>query len=317
MMFEGKLKVAVCFFGLLLTMLLVGPIRADMLNAAPPKVSARLQAIPGTFQGDCPVTITFKGWITVGGACTVKFKFLRSDGVEKPTQEIIFASAGSKVVTDHWTLNKDTSGWEVIEVAAPIQVKSNQAGFTVFCKPHIDSVIHKHLGFPTGEFDIIGKQFGATQGTRKVRVDGTMATSYLAWQDTYLSINLPVPYIPWEHIYQFCIVDGANNVISNLYSKRFLYHCEDVIPHEGPIGTRVRFPVYKLPSPLSGLVLKIGTRTMKIISWTAGGYGEIVTSIPIKMPLGDHFMYLQKGSDVVSNKVKFRVTSGKGKIIGK
>lgn len=309
-MFEGRLKAAVCILSLLMTTALAGPARG-VLNGPPPlTISVNLAADPASFTGYCPVTITFTGSIKASGPCTVQYKVIRSDGATKPPQTVFFAFAGSKAVTDTWKLNMSYSGWEAIEVLSPVKIKSSQANFTITCtpKPVITSVGHEHLGYPTGEFTVVGTNFGATQGSKNVTVDGAIASLIggLHWKDTSIPIILPVPYIPWEHIYQFCIVDGST-VISNVYSQRFLYHYEKLFPDNGPIGTEVRLPVFNLPASPGGLVVKIGTSTMTVTSWTGGGYGEIKAKVPSGVPLGEHDVYLQKGSDVVSNKIKFKV----------
>lgn len=308
-MLKGKLKVALCILSLLLISLLAGQAQGVLREPAPATVSAKLEADPATFTGYCPVTITFKGLINVTGPCSVQYKFVRSDGGMKPIQTINFFSAGSRAVADTWTLSKGYSGWEAIEVVSPVKVKSGQASFTITCtpKPVITSITHWHMGYPTGEFTVVGTNFGATQGSKNVRVDGTLVTHYLAgWHDTAITIGLPVPYYPWEHVYQFCIVDGST-VISNVYSQKFLYHFEVVVPSEGFKGTEVKLPVFNLPASPGGLVVKIGTYTMTVTSWTGGGWGEIKAKVPTSVPMGEHDVYLQKGSDVVSNKKKFKV----------
>jgi len=308
-MFEGKSKAAVCFLGLFLTLLLAGPAQGES-NAPPPlTVSAKVAADPVTFTGYCPVTITFNGVITVSAACAVQYKFIRSDGATKPVQTINFFAAGSKAVADTWTLNKSYSGWEAIEVTSPVHLTSGHADFTITCtpKPVITSVSHMHMGDPAGEFTAVGTNFGATKGSKNMRVDGNVVIHYATtWKDTTLTFALPGLYIPWEHVYQFCIVDGST-VISNIYSKRFLYHFEVLVPTEGFRGTEVKLPVFKLPASPGGLVVKIGTYTMSVTSWTGGSLGEIKAKVPMSVPLGEHDVYLQKGSDVVSNKIKFKV----------
>jgi len=305
----GKSIVVVCFSGLLLIALLANPAQGALNGPPPPTVSAKLAADPVTFTGYCPVTITFKGTIMVGGPCTIQYKFVRSDGGIKPVQTINFFAAGSKAVADTWTLGKSYSGWEALEVISPVHLKSGQANFSITCtpKPVITSVGHEHYGYPTGEFTVVGTNFGTTQGSKNVRVDGALVTHYATgWHDTYNTFGLPVPYTPWEHVYEFCIVDGSL-VISNVFSQRFLYHYEKVIPGEGPVGTEVSLTVFNLPASPGGLVLKIGIYTMTVTSWTGGGYGKIKAKVPPGVPLGEHDVYLQKGSDVVSNKNKFKV----------
>ncbi|MGB9005594.1 MAG: hypothetical protein WCB96_07720 [Candidatus Aminicenantales bacterium] len=173
--------------------------------------------------------------------------------------------------------------------------------------PNITSIEHQHLGDPSGEFILKGTNF-TPQGSKKVRVDGVLVTHYyFPWADGSIDIGLPVSYIPWEHVYQFCIVSDGT-VVSNVYSQRFLYYYEKLIPNKGPIGTEVRIvPIFCLPASPGELVIKIGTYTMSITSWKAGQWGEIKAKVPAGVPPGEYDVYLQKGSDMVSDKVKFRV----------
>ncbi|MGB9005596.1 MAG: hypothetical protein WCB96_07730 [Candidatus Aminicenantales bacterium] len=309
-MLEGKLKGVVFILVLLLALPAAIAARQDFPERAPGDIAAKLSVDPASYTGDCPVTVTFQGTIAAKKACTVQYRFRRSNGATTPVKVLNFLGAGFKTVGDTWKLDKKYSGWEAIEVTAPVQIQSNQASFTVTCaaKPHITSVMDKYFGYPDPEFDVVGSNFGDTQGIRKVRVDGVLVSSYPFWHDTAVGIELPVAFTPWEHVYEFCFVAGASNIISNVYSHRFLYRSEAIIPHEGPVGTEVKFPVFRLPASPGGLVLKIDTYTMPITSWKGGGFGEIKAKIPAGVPLGEHDVYLRKGSDVVSNKLKFNVT---------
>ncbi|MGB9005595.1 MAG: hypothetical protein WCB96_07725 [Candidatus Aminicenantales bacterium] len=183
-------------------------------------------------------------------------------------------------------------------------VSQNQAVLTM---PNIAGIKVEHMGYPTPEVGILGTNFGATQGTKQVRADGNVAhliNASWAWGDKLIWITFP--YIPWEHVYQFCIVDNGK-VISNVFSYRFLYHYEKLNPDKGPVGTEVKLTVFMLPNSPAGLALKIGNANMSVTSWVGGGYGKIVATVPAGVSPGEYDVYLQKGTDVVSNKLKFKV----------
>ncbi len=97
-------------------------------------VEVMLRADPFDYSGPCPVTITFSGRISVaGGAGTVSYKFIRSDGASAPIQTLQFTEAGSKDVSDTWYLGGSGSGWEAIKTFDPQGVESSHADFKIQC----------------------------------------------------------------------------------------------------------------------------------------------------------------------------------------
>ncbi len=96
-----------------------------------------LRADPFDYSGPCPVKITFSGRISVaGGGGTVSYKFLRSDGASAPIQTLPFTEAGSKDVSETWTLGGPGikwSEWEAIKTFDPQEIESNHANFTIQC----------------------------------------------------------------------------------------------------------------------------------------------------------------------------------------
>ncbi len=175
--------------------------------------------------------------------------------------------------------------------------------------PHITDV-HQHLfGMPPLEIDVVGTNFGTTQGTRKVTLDGTAATHYLHWGDTGITITPPFALVFWDHVYQVAIVSGTH-VLSNIFSKRFLWDFDGMTPKEGPVGTEVLINVYRLPASPGGLVLKIGAVDFPIITWTpagTGSFGKIKARVPSGVSLGDQKVYLQKAGQVASEVYTFKV----------
>jgi len=195
-------------------------------------------------------------------------------------------------------------------LAGQIKTKAQvpRADLTRLKPPHITNVHHHIYGDPPPEIDLVGTHFGTTKGTKNVRIDGTLVTSYiLGWHDTDVSFNPPFTFIYWDHVYQFDIVDGPN-VVSNIYSARIPWDFDAIIPKEGPVGTEVEITVYKLSPTPNGFVLKIGARDFPVISWTAGGtWGKIRARVPAGMTAGVYNVNLQKGGEVASETYQFKV----------
>ena len=109
------------------------------LKAAPVpiRVTATLGVSPASYSGNCPALITFKGHITVSQPTTVQYKFIRSDNAQAPVQTLNFPKAGTQEVTTTWQLGgpglPTYSGWEAIQVIAPVSAESNKAAFRIRC----------------------------------------------------------------------------------------------------------------------------------------------------------------------------------------
>jgi hypothetical protein len=271
------------------------------------KVAVHLAA-PGKISASCPYTIQFKGSIEASAACTVKFKFIRSDGALKPVQTLSFLGPGTKMVTDSWSLGLSLSGWEAIQVLTPVAVISNHADFKLTCmtSPRITGA---HLfcgGWPTCEIDLVGTNFGATQGTKKVLVDGIVHSGTYHWGDTEITLLGGSPIIFWDHMYQFVIQDGAV-VISNAYSTRFPIRFDGYTPHSGSPGTEVKISAFGGGTPADGRLVKIGAYTCPVVSWTSGALSKIIiVKVPIA-PAGSYKIYIKRGADIISEQYDFSI----------
>ncbi len=108
-----------------------------------PKIGATMmKAEPESYAGKCPTVITFKGhiaaagMITVSKPVTVKYTFIRSDGVTGPVQTITFTKQGAQTVTNTWHIGGpgfSTSGWQAIKIISPDPKESKKASFTLNC----------------------------------------------------------------------------------------------------------------------------------------------------------------------------------------
>jgi hypothetical protein len=181
-------------------------------------------------------------------------------------------------------------------------------GGTLMASPKITDVVHWYMGLYSAELTVAGQNFGDTQGTKKVRIDGTLVTSYIGWKNTAISFGTPFALTYWDHVYQFVIVDGTK-VLSNVFSKRIPWDFDGMKPVAGPVGTEVTVNVFHLPASPGGLVLKLGSHNFDLISWTPEGtQGKIKAKVPPGVPVGEHDVYLQKGGQVASEVYKFKVS---------
>jgi hypothetical protein len=90
-------------------------------------------ASPPSYTGGCPHLFTFSAIITVNGPGTVTYKWERSDGASAPVQSLIFAAAGSQIVSETWDLGAAGSHWERVRILTPNSAVSNDAVFTLIC----------------------------------------------------------------------------------------------------------------------------------------------------------------------------------------
>jgi hypothetical protein len=98
-----------------------------------------LLADPRDYSGPCPVTIRFKGTITVEGeGGRLSYRFNRSDGAIPPTETLTVGIGGAKTVTSTWMLGRQPGGafegWQVLEVLPPHSARSRPAGFRIVCR---------------------------------------------------------------------------------------------------------------------------------------------------------------------------------------
>jgi hypothetical protein len=108
-----------------------------------PKIGVTMmKAQPETYSGTCPTAITFKGHIAAAGMIsvskpvTVKYVFVRSDGVTGPEQTVTFTKQGAQTVSNTWHIGGpgfSTSGWQAIRIISPDPKESKKANFTLNC----------------------------------------------------------------------------------------------------------------------------------------------------------------------------------------
>lgn len=93
-----------------------------------------------TYNGPCPLTIHFSGYIKADGPTDAKYVFTRSDGATMEPVVLSFARAGVQRVETTWTLGDARelpryAGWQAIKTLAPNETESNHAAgaFRLVC----------------------------------------------------------------------------------------------------------------------------------------------------------------------------------------
>lgn len=116
--------------------------KAEKLRPIPKIGVTMMAAQPESYSGKCPTVITFKGHIAAAGMIsvskpvTVKYVFIRSDGVTGPVQTITFTKQGAQTVSNTWHIGGpgfSTSGWQAIKIISPGPKESKKANFTLNC----------------------------------------------------------------------------------------------------------------------------------------------------------------------------------------
>lgn len=133
---------------------------ASPIPAALRVVGVEVTADPAGHIGACPLEITFSARISVaGGAGSVAFKWISSDGDASDMKTMAFAGPGSQVVTSTWTVDRDTvpthAGWSSVEIISPTSPSASsfpsaQAPFVFTCDADDDI---EAIGFGIGGSD--------------------------------------------------------------------------------------------------------------------------------------------------------------------
>jgi len=283
---------------------------------AAPGVTVSLAVSPVTYNGDCPVQITYNVAFKVTGFCSIKYHLISAKGKSSEAYSLGCKGAGTYKAAKTIAVTGSYSGWVAVQVTAPVSVQSNKVMLQIKCqpKPHITSAKLNYGGDPIPEIDISGSGFGASQGTKNIQVDGVLVSSkpgwnVLHWSDTSITINT-TGVIPWDRIYQIAVTEGSI-VVSKIYSAKFLYTIDGVNPGRGVPGSTVQVTIWSLPSAQGSYSLMVGGRVMPIVSWGGG----ITAKVPADAPPQDALLGLYKDGKFVSNLKNFRVM-GPPKILG-
>ena len=248
-------------------------------------VTVDLKVAPAQYTGPCPVTVKMTARITLTAAARVNARFITSTGQGTPAQTLTFSGPGSQDIAGSFNFNASFNGWIAVELTPAKQMLtpslpgkgltdkyvSEKRTVSLTCQvasaPVISDVTFSCEGEPPSELDLHGSNFGATQGTRKVRVDGKISGVYHAWNDTYISCA-GGPIVDPDKNYEFIIVDAANNPLSNVFSKKFKMCWYDITPAQAQVGAQVLLRVFLAAPSQGSYIVKLGSATMPVVSWT-------------------------------------------------
>jgi len=120
-----------------LAVLLVASVWAVSLAAFPPAnghvTGMGLAASPPNYNGHCPATIHFNGWVRASGPMAMEGSFDRSDGARGGPVRLHFGGAGQQRISDTWSLGspgQNVNGWEQFGSG---NMRTNRAMFHVHC----------------------------------------------------------------------------------------------------------------------------------------------------------------------------------------
>ncbi|MCK2213200.1 hypothetical protein MF672_005235 [Actinomadura sp. ATCC 31491] len=131
--------------------LAAGPAQASTTTKSGVKVSATApKAKPGSYEGDCPVKVSFSAKIKVSvkGKTELAYRWLHGDGSRSKVAVVKLKGHGTKTVTvrQSITFKEDVKGWEAVQVLGPKKYTSKKGYFSVSCdKPAEEPNVDIHL----------------------------------------------------------------------------------------------------------------------------------------------------------------------------
>jgi hypothetical protein len=110
------------------------------LSAAPrltpnPPSKPVLTVSPSFYEGPCPYTLVFHAVVArPASSAPVRCRFIRSDGIIGPLEEVRFGGSKTATLTYTWKLGRDTEGWVALKLLAPVTLESDKALFRIVCR---------------------------------------------------------------------------------------------------------------------------------------------------------------------------------------
>jgi hypothetical protein len=84
---------------------------------------------------NCPCSLKFSASITTDGACTVKYVWVRSDGITSPVKSITFSSTETKTVDYTWKITESGEYWAQLYIVSPNAIEaSSYKIITINCR---------------------------------------------------------------------------------------------------------------------------------------------------------------------------------------
>jgi hypothetical protein len=287
------------------------------------RVGVQISVQPKSYAGPCPVSLKLGARISLDFKTVVMARFIDSNGRGTRAQELKFTGAQTLVIRDTMSFSGNFNGWIAVELGPRDPAPWAKGGVVLNAKKvflsekvnvslqclgaQITNASIECEGEPPREIDLSGSGFGATRGNRQVLQDGIPASSYVSWSDTFITFMGSAILSP-DHAYAFVVKDGANPV-TNTFSKKFLLcWCDDPVPAAAPVNAEVELRLFMDASSPGGYVVKMGTITMPVLSWSGSPSITIRVRVPSAAP-GNYKITIQKNGAAVTKELSFAVTS--------
>ena len=161
-------------------------------------------------------------------------------------------------------------------------------------------------GLPApSEVDVVGEGFGDRQGNRLLTCDGVIVPvgKTLVWSSNIVTLAasgwIDNP-IYWDHTYRFAIVEEGTQLSNTRYEK-YPIHIDIANPPSGNTTALISIYGYGFGATQGTKVLKLGSYTWSIVSWSNA---HIQARVPAA-PAGTYNIYVQRGSEVISETEPF------------
>jgi hypothetical protein len=199
-----------------------------------------------------------------------------------------------------------TTAWsQQAQTKIPSKIPTKyQPGSVTTMFPHIDSITIHCDGGPCAEYDISGRNLGATQGAKRVLINGTAATSYPHW--TADSITITGPPMFWDVTMVF-VIDNGVKPISNTFESHFLARWDGVSPLQAHAGEAITIHAVGAGATQLGHTLKMGAAPMIVKSWSGSNYAETIIALVPALPPGNYEIALFNGVNKISTPLAFKV----------
>lgn len=173
----------------------------------------------------------------------------------------------------------------------------------VVARPLISRAVSQCI-HPTGQFEIWGKYFGASQGTRVVRINGVALPTVLAWENGHVRCAHAYGFPGGETVHVDIFDTAGNERISNVFDT-FVPICIYALSPEGPLRPKMQVTLGVEPgvgAAAYGRKVMIGGMEAPA-KWMIR---KIVFVVPLLAP-GSYLLRLEKDGKTISTEVAVTV----------
>ena len=142
-------------------------------------------ATPKNHKGECPVDVTFtsKIKVKVKGKTTVSYRWLHGDGSKSKVKKVTLRGNGVKYLTvkEKVTFKDDVTGWQALQVLAPVKTTTKKGHFSVSCQAsNPDAIVFKRPNWAKASVDVEDYR-GVCKPYTKVTAEGVIRVGEPTW----------------------------------------------------------------------------------------------------------------------------------------